>query len=230
VRREEVFADRADAGRRLGASLAGLGLDDPIVAGVPRGGIAVAVEVARALDAPVRAIVARKVGAPGHAELALGAVGPDGVAVIDDTLVARVGATGAYLERAVATARAEVEARVAALPNVLTRGEAAGRTVVVVDDGVATGATAAAVGRWLGATTSPEFEGEVDASRSPPTAGPPGRRVLALPVGPPDTLARLRAEYDLVYALLTPPGFVAVGQWYRDFRQVSDDEVARLLA
>jgi predicted phosphoribosyltransferase len=230
VDRRDVFADRADAGRRLGASLAELGLEDPIVAGIPRGGIVVAVEVAAVLGAPVRAVVARKVGAPGHAELALGAVGPDGVAVLDPDLVRRVGASEAYLERAVAAARAEVEARVASLPKVLTRAAAADRTVVAVDDGVATGATAAAVGRWLGARTSLGSERALDDSRSRPSPDPPARRVLALPVGPPDTLARLGAEYELVFALLTPPGFVAVGQWYRDFRQVSDEEVARLLA
>jgi predicted phosphoribosyltransferase len=211
VDRGEVFADRADAGRRLAALLRGRPLGDTVVCGIPRGGVVVAAEVAAALDAPLRAVVARKVGAPGHAELAMGAVGPDGVSVIDQTLARRVGATDRYVEQAVAAARSEVEARLAALPGVLRREEAARRTVVVVDDGVATGATAAAVGRWLATTDA-------------------ARRLLALPVGPSETLAALRADYDEVVAVQTPAFFVAVGQWYRDFRQVTDDEVARLLA
>jgi len=211
VDRGEVFADRADAGRRLAALLRDRPLGDTVVCGIPRGGVVVAAEVASALDAPLRAVVARKVGAPGHAELAMGAVGPDGVSVIDETLARRVGATVRYVEQAVAAARSEVEARLAALPGVLRREEAAGRTVVVVDDGVATGATAAAVGRWLATTDA-------------------ARRLLALPVGPSETLAALRADYDEVVAVQTPAFFVAVGQWYRDFRQVTDDEVARLLS
>ena len=208
--RGEVFADRADAGRQLAAVLRDRALGDSVVAGIPRGGVVVAAEVATVLGAPLRAVVARKVGAPGHAELAMGAVGPDGVSVVDAALARRVGATDRFVEQAVAAARAEVDARLAALPGVLRRDDAAGRTVVVVDDGVATGATAAAVGRWLATT---------DATR----------RVLALPVGPPDTLRALRADYDDVVAVQTPSWFVAVGQWYRDFRQVTDDEVARLL-
>jgi len=205
------FADRVDAGRRLAAALAGRAPATPVVAGIPRGGVVVAAEVARALDAPLRAVVARKVGAPGHPELALGAVGPDGTVVLDEALARRVGASPAFLDAAVAAARAEVAARAATLGAVVTAAEVHGRGVVVVDDGVATGSTAAAVGRWLatvGATP----------------------RLLALPVGPPDTLDALRGEYDEVVVLETPPGFVAVGQWYGDFRQVSDAEVARLLA
>jgi putative phosphoribosyl transferase len=205
-----VFADRVDAGRRLGATLSAHAAAPVVVCGIPRGGIVVAAEVAAALGAPLRAVVARKVGAPGHPELALGAVGPAGTAVLDDELARRVRATDQYLDAAVRHARAEVADRIAALPGVVTAEELASRVVIVVDDGVATGATAAAVGRWLatvGAT----------------------RRVLALPVGPRDTLERLGHEYDDVVALEIPPGFVAVGQWYRDFRQVSDDEVARLL-
>ena len=209
--RDEVFADRADAGRRLATVLRDRPLGDTVVCGIPRGGVVVAAEVATALRAPLRAVVARKVGAPGHAELAMGAVGPDGVSVIDEALARRVGATDRFLEQAVATARAEVDARLASLPGVLQREEAAGRTVIVVDDGVATGATAAAVGRWLASTDA-------------------ARRVLALPVGPPETLRALQADYDDVVAVQTPAWFVAVGQWYRDFRQVTDDEVARLLA
>ncbi|HEV2310093.1 MAG TPA: phosphoribosyltransferase family protein [Acidimicrobiia bacterium] len=208
--RGEGFADRVDAGRRLGAALRARVAGSPVVAGIPRGGVVVAAEVAAALQAPLRAVVARKVGAPGRPELALGAVGPDGTVVLDETLARRAGATTGFLDRAVATVRREVEARTARLAAVVTADEARDRGVVVVDDGVATGSTAAAVGRWL-ATVGARV------------------RVLALPVGPADTLAALREEYEDVLALETPAYFVAVGQWYRDFRQVTDDEVARLL-
>jgi putative phosphoribosyl transferase len=205
-----VFADRRDAGRRLAVLVRGAVPDVGVVCGIPRGGIVVAAEVAAAVGVPLRAVVARKVGAPGHPELALGAVGPGGGAVLDRALARRAGADEAFLDRAVADARAEVDARLAALPGVATPAELAGRIVVVVDDGVATGATASAVGRWLATT---------DATR----------RILALPVAPLDTVGRLRADFDDVIVLETPPDFVAVGQWYRDFVQVTDDEVARQL-
>jgi putative phosphoribosyl transferase len=214
VDRPPVFADRADAGRRVADALRGISgmVTDPVVCGIPRGGVVVAAEVAAGFGVPLRAVVARKVGAPGHAELALGAVGPDGVAVLDRDLAARVGASDAFLDRAVAQARTEVDARLRSLPGVVRAADVAGRAVIVVDDGVATGSTAAAVGRWL-ATTG---------------AGP---RWLALPVGPRDTVEQLRDDYDEVAVLLAPPavGFYAVGPWYRDFRQVSDEDVATLL-
>jgi predicted phosphoribosyltransferase len=208
-----VFKDRVDAGRRLGEALHEryVGRDDVIVCGIPRGGIVVAAEVARVLAIPLRAVIARKVGAPGHAELAIGAVGPDGTPVIDEQLARRVGATRAWLEQAIDAVRGEVEARVTALPNVATADSVKANEVIVVDDGVATGATAAAVARWLGHAGA-------------------ARRVLALPVGPADTLAKLGDDYDEVFALAQPPGFVAVGQWYRDFSQTTDDEVVRLLS
>ena len=205
------FADRTDAGRRLAVLVRRAVPEVDIVCGIPRGGIVVAAEVAAALHVPLRAVVARKVGAPAHPELALGAVGPGGAVVLDRALARRAGADEAFLKRAVAAARAEVDARLAALPGVATRAEMAGRTVVVVDDGVATGATASAIGQWLATT---------DATR----------RILALPVAPVDAVAPLEADYDDVVVLDTPPQFVSVGQWYRDFRQVTDDEVARQLA
>ena len=210
---EIVFADRREAGARLGALLTerGFGGSGTIVAGIPRGGIVVAAEVARELAAPLRAIVARKLGAPGQPELAIGALGPDGSALLDETLVARLGASQAWLERAVTAERAELESRTRQFPGVATATEVAGRTVIVVDDGVATGATAAAVGTWL------EHAGAA-------------RRVLALPVGPPSTLARLAHAYDEVITLAQPSHFIAVGQWYRDFDQTTDAEVVELLS
>jgi putative phosphoribosyl transferase len=207
-----VFADRADAGRRLGAALKERGLAVPggIVLGIPRGGVVVAAEVAVALGLPLGVAVARKIGAPAQPELAIGAVGPDGAAVVDARLASRVGADEAWLDDAIRAQRAAVSERVAALPERLRVPEVAGRVVIVVDDGVATGATAAAVARWL-----------VHAGVT--------RRVLALPVGPPTTVARLEADYDDVVVLSVPAGFFAVGEAYVRFDQTTDDAVARLL-
>jgi len=206
-----VFADRWDAGRRLADALAHRELPPgTLVCGIPRGGVVVAAAVAATLRLPLRAVIARKVGAPGHAELAVGAVGPDGIAVLDENLLRRVGATPEWIERAVSRARQEVEERVKDFPGVVDAPAVKGKAVVVVDDGVATGSTAAAVGRWLGHARA-------------------AHRLLALPVGPPDTLTQLRADYDEVFALAEPIGFMAVGQWYRNFDQTTDDEVRRLL-
>ena len=208
-----VFRDRIEAGQRLGAELRARGTPptDAIVCGIPRGGVVVAAEVARALDLALRAVVARKVGAPGHEELAVGAVGPDGVAVLDDDLLRRLGASDRWIEKALAKARTEVAERVAGFPGVVVAEDVAGAQVIVVDDGVATGSTASAVGRWLGHAGA-------------------ARRVLALPVGPPDTLEQLRGDYDDVFALSMPEGFMAVGQFYERFTQTTDDEVRRLLS
>ena len=210
---ETVFADRAAAGRQLGEELVASGRvpAGSLVAGIPRGGVAVAAEVARATGRPLRAVLARKVGAPGHPELAIGAVGPDGAALVDQELAVRIGVRGDWLARAVDEQRAAVTERAARYPGVVTADEVAGRAVVVVDDGVATGSTAAAVGAWL------ELAGAA-------------RRLLALPVGPPATLERLADVYDEQFVLQQPRSFVAVGEWYRDFGQTTDDEVVRLLA
>lgn len=216
-----VFADRIDAGRRLAARLSeahpgapdvspNASFPDAIVCGIPRGGVVVAAEVARALGLKLRAVIARKIGAPRQPELAIGAVGPDGTAVLDEELCRQTGADERWLAAAVARAREEVEARIAAMPGIADADTIRGRTVLVVDDGVATGSTASAVGRWLRATA-------------------PRRRILALPCGPPDTLARLRDDYDEIVALAMPRDFVAVGQWYRAFPQTTDDEVRALL-
>jgi predicted phosphoribosyltransferase len=158
----------------------------------------------------LRAVLARKIGAPGHRELAIGAVGPDGAALVDQDLATRIGVGSDWLARAVDEQRAAVTERAARFPGVVTADEVAGRAVVVVDDGVATGSTAAAVGAWLE---------HVGASR----------RLLALPVGPPTTLERLADLYDELFVLQRPSSFIAVGEWYRDFGQTTDDEVVRLL-
>ena len=206
------FRDRVDAGRQLGDRLAATwaGGTPPLVLGLPRGGVAVAAEVARLLGADLDVLVARKIAAPGQPELALGALAEGGEPIWDAGLLARVGRRPEDLAGVVAAEREELARRVSAY-----RGErplrVRGRTVVLVDDGVATGATARAALRAL---------------RSQGAA----RLVLATPVAAPDRLAVLASDADEVVALMTPASFGAVGQWYGDFRQVTDDEVCAVLA
>jgi putative phosphoribosyl transferase len=206
------FADRVEAGRRLGEELKarGIGAEGAVVLGIPRGGVVTAAEVARVLGAPLDVALARKVGAPGNAELAIGAVGPDGAAVIDEDLARRVGATAEWLARAVEREQREVADRQRRFRDGRPPLDVVGRQAIVVDDGVATGSTAVAVGRWLAGAGAL-------------------RRVLAVPVAPPQTTDRLGDAYDEVHILATPPAFFAVGEFYANFRQVTDDEVRQLL-
>lgn len=201
------FDDRVDAGRLLAERLEELGLpDDVLVLGLPRGGIPVAAEVAAALGAPLDALVVRKLGVPGHEELAFGAIALGGVRVLNDDVVRTAGLTGSDIERVTdresdELARREVEYRGSRLPL-----EVRDRTVVVVDDGLATGATMAAA---------------VSALR----AGGSNRIVVAVPVGAPSTCAMLAERADEVVCLHQPHNFRAVGLWYRDFSPTTDEEV-----
>ena len=204
------FRDRVDAGRRLAERLGHLHDEDVVVLGLPRGGVPVAAEVARVLDAPLDVIVVRKLGLPAQPELAMGAVGEGGTLVVNERVLrhARVGeAEFAEVER---RERAEVQRRALRWRGSRPRLSLAGRTALVVDDGIATGATvraACGVARAEGAT----------------------RVVLAAPVCSPDTAHALRAEVDELVCLETPRSFFAVGRYYTDFRPVSDDEVAAVL-
>ncbi len=207
-----IFTDRRDAGRRLVPALMRFKDQNPIVLALPRGGVPVAFEVARALDAPLDVVLVRKIGAPGHEELGLGAVvdGANPQIVLNDEIVRAVGADPAYIKAATARQLDEIERR-----RRLYRGsepplEIAGRTVIVVDDGIATGGTVRAVLQAL-------------------TRSQPRRLVLAVPVAPRETIAALRAEADEVICLLAPEPFYAVGAHYRDFRQTSDEDVVDLL-
>lgn len=203
------FRDRVDAGRRLGQHLGHLRAEDPIVLGLPRGGVPVAAQIATALSAPLDVVLVRKIGAPHRTELAVGAVGEDGVTVRNEIVLAELGLTWPDLEDQVAWERAEIDRR-ATMLRLRPRPSLRGRTVIVVDDGIATGATVVAalrVVRRLGAR----------------------RIVLAVPVVPADTVARLRQIADEVVCGMAPRRFVAVGQWYDDFSQVADDEVRALL-
>ncbi|MEU6641850.1 phosphoribosyltransferase [Saccharomonospora sp. NPDC046836] len=204
------FVDRADAGRRLAGRLAELRGQDVVVLGLPRGGVAVAGEIARALQAPLDVIVVRKLGVPYQPELAMGAIGEDGVRVIDPEVMRACQVTPAELAGIEATERTELERRARHFRGGRARIPLRGRIALIVDDGVATGSTARAACRVARA------EGAK-------------RVVLALPVGAPRAVAALRREADSVVCLETPSWFHAVGQWYEDFQQVTDDEVLELL-
>jgi putative phosphoribosyl transferase len=201
-----VFEDRRDAGRQLAHALASLRSADAVVVGLARGGVVVAAEVARALGLPLDALAVRKIGHPLEPEYAIGAVAPGGIVVLR--------ASDGLTEGEIAAATGDAAERAAALDARLhARREPApvtGRTCVLVDVGLATGATMSAAIRWAR------------------TAGS-ARVIVAVPVGAPDTIELLRAEADEVVSLETPEALVAVGLWYRDFRPVDDAEVIELL-
>lgn len=205
-----MFVDRAEAGRQLAARLGALGHDHVVVTGLPRGGVTVGYEVARALRAPLDVIVVRKLGVPFQPELAMGAIGEHGVRVVDEQVVHAAGITDDELAAVEARERAVLNERVQRFRRGRPGHSLAGATVIVVDDGIATGSTARAacrVVRALGAS----------------------RVVLAVPVGPPGVGDRMADVADEVVVLDEPPHFYAIGLWYEDFSQVSDDEVVRLL-
>lgn len=205
-----IFADRIDAGERLAKGLAHLAGSECVVLAIPRGGVIVGEVIARELGAPLDVVVPRKIGAPGNPELAIGAVAP-GIRVLDPRMVGALGVTDRYLDREIAEQEAEIERRQRAYRGGRPPRPVEGRVAIVVDDGVATGSTAVAALRWARARGAE-------------------RVVLAVPVAPPQSLERLRAEADEVVVLETPQPFLAVGEWYRDFDQTTDEQVVSALA
>jgi putative phosphoribosyl transferase len=206
-----AFRDRADAGRALAAELAHLvGEPGLLVLGLPRGGVPVAAEVARALDAPLDVFLARKLGVPQQPELAMGAVAAGGVRVLHQAVVDALAIPPEVIDAVATREGAEVSRREQSYRAGRPPLDVAGRTVVVVDDGVATGSTMRAA---------------VAALRAQRAA----RVVVAVPVGARETCRQLAGEADEVVCARTPASFHAVGQWYDDFTQTTDDEIRALL-
>jgi len=210
ARDDLFFLDRRDAGRALAAALERFRGKDVLVLGLPRGGVPVAAEVARALDGDLDVVVARKLGSPGSAELAIGAITADGQRVLNEDVIRDQRVSEAYIEAVSAVQQAEARRRETAFRGGRPAPRIAGRIVILVDDGLATGATMRAAVRAVRRQA-------------------PARLVVAVPVGAPAACEMLRSEADEVVALGEPEYFGAVGTFYRDFRQTEDDEVLHLL-
>lgn len=206
-----IFYDRRDAGQRLGMALARYRGKDTVVLGIPRGGVVVAAEVAKILLAPLDLIIPRKIGAPHNPEVAIGAVAPDGTAILDERMVAVLGVGDVEISRLTEKVRAEIARRLEAYRGGRPAEELSGRVVILVDDGIATGYTIMA------------------ALQAIKKAGP-AKFVLAVPVAPQDTVKALAQEVDEMICLESPENFYAVGQFYTDFDQVEDNEVTALVA
>ena len=207
-----MFRDRTDAGEKLAFRLQHLKPEHPVVIALPRGGVPVAFEVAKVLEAPLDVILIRKIGAPGQPELAVGAVTDGGrpEVVINKDIARATGASADYIERQKEAELKHIEERRARYFTGVPRPDIEGRTVIVIDDGIATGATMRV------AVKAFEHRGA-------------GRLVVAVPVAPPDTIERLQQEVDEVVCLDAPEFFHAVGAFYRDFTQTQDDDVVDLL-
>ncbi|HVC06823.1 MAG TPA: phosphoribosyltransferase family protein [Solirubrobacterales bacterium] len=204
------FVDRRDAGRQLADHLLSLADEHPVVVALPRGGVPVAREVAMALGAPLEILAVRKLGAPHNPEYGIGALVEDGTRLIDAEAVAVLGITGGVLDSIIARETAELRRRVDAYRDDCRPLELKDRTIIVVDDGVATGVTDTAALRAL-------------------RHREPRRLILAVPVCAADTFRRLRGEADGIVCLLVPPLLHGVGKYYQDFSQVSDEDVVSVL-
>lgn len=205
-----LFADRDDAGRQLAGEVAHRCVAAPVVVGLPRGGVPVAYQIATAIGAPLDVLLVRKLGVPHQPELAMGAIGEGGVEVLHDQTIRLAGVSPGALATVERRERAEMQRR-SALYRQGERFALRGRTVIIVDDGLATGATALAACRVARA------EGAA-------------RVVLAVPVAPPDWTDRIGPAADEFIALETPDDFEAVGQYYADFSATTDEQVISLLA
>ena len=209
-RAEILFEDRVDAGRQLAERLAPYAEERPVVFALPRGGVPVGAEVSRSLGAPLEVIVSRKLGAPGQPEFGIGAVTPGGVRVLNERAVRALGIEEDYLEMISARELAEAERRLKLFRGDRPYPDLERRTAILVDDGLATGVTARAALLALRRMN-------------------PRRLVLAVPVCALQTAELLRPEADDLICLLAPANLEAVGLWYRNFEQTSDEEVVRLL-
>ncbi len=208
---EKPYADRHAAGRRLADKLASYRTHHPVVLGIPRGGVVVADAIAQALETDLDIVLTRKLGAPGNPELAIGAVSESGRVILQREIAAAVGADDDYIEEEKQRQLAEIQARRERYRRVRPKIPLQGRTILLVDDGVATGATMQA-SIWAAREEGPR---EV---------------VVAVPVGPQDAIERLSHEADHVVCPYMPRYFYAIGQFYLDFKQVDDREVVEILA
>ena len=204
-----IFANRTEAGKQLAASLLNIS-KNAIVLAVPRGGVVVGFEIAHALNIPLDIMITKKIGAPENPELAIGAVAEDGTFLVDERLVAMMGVPQSYINAEVERQKTEITRRLKTYRGNAPNPEIANREVILVDDGVATGSTLKAALRSL-------------RNRGAKTV------VVAVPVGPADTIIELKKEADRVVCLLTPEPFYAIGEFYRDFEQTTDEEVIELL-
>ncbi len=209
-RTDDTFSDRRDAGRQLGVQLERYKAEHPIVLALPRGGVPVGYEVARALGATFDVYVVRKLGAPRQPELGIGAIAPGGVLVLDNETIRILGITEQEIERIVAEEKAEMERRLHRFRGDKPMPNLQDQTIILVDDGLATGITAYAAIQALRQTE-------------------PRKIVLAVPVCSTQSAAALGAEVEDLVCLKPRPDFGAVGVWYKDFEQTSDEEVVRLL-
>src|SRR5919199_2806692 len=207
---EPPFRDREDAGRRLAERLSAYRDEHPVVFALPRGGVPVGYEISHTLGAPLEVCVARKLGAPGQPEFGIGAVAPGGVRILNEDVVRRLGIPDDYVEKITEQEAAEVERRLRHFRGERPEPEVRGRTVILVDDGLATGVTARAAVKALRRLQ-------------------PRRLVLAAPVCAAQTAELLAPEVDKLVCLEAPPDLGAIGFWYRNFAQTPDEEVIELL-
>jgi len=204
------FSDRVDAGKRLALALKKLTFRRGIVLAIPRGGVVVGFEIARVLNLPLDVIIPRKIGAPDNPELAIGAMTEDGTTILDSNLIAYLGVNKGYLEEESERQKLEIERRLKVYRQDMPYPNLKGLDVIIVDDGIATGSTMKA------ALASVKNRGAASVT-------------IAVPVGPPSTILELEKQANKVVCLFSPELFQAIGQFYADFSQTSDQEVIQLL-
>ncbi|SHI67508.1 phosphoribosyltransferase [Desulfofundulus thermosubterraneus] len=206
-----VFADRVEAGKKLAMELAGTCKQNGVVLAIPRGGVVVGAEIARILGMTLDVIIPRKIGAPHNPEVAIGAVTQDGITFFNKPLLNFLELEEKDLARMVEREKREIERRMLLYRGQMEYPDYSGRCIIVVDDGIATGYTVKAALRWIRQKFKPQ------------------KLILAVPVAPQDTLDRLEDEVDQLVVLETPDDFYAVGQFYLDFSQTTDQEVIQIL-